>query len=71
MFILVIIAYVLIALIEATPLVKKKQRKELVLYSFIFLIAFTISLLLSLGVDIPSLAKVIENAVYTIIGPME
>lgn len=68
MVLLVILAYIVVGFLEIVPLVKKKQKKELVLYSFLFLTAFTISLLLSLGVKIPSPAKPIENAVRAITG---
>ena len=68
MFVLVILVYALIGFIEIVPLVKKKQRKELVLYSVTFGLAFIISLLLSLGVKIPSPAKPIERLVLFILG---
>ncbi|MCG8500524.1 MAG: hypothetical protein MJB12_08985 [Firmicutes bacterium] len=68
MFVLVILAYALIGFIEIVPLVQKKQRKELVLYSVTFGLAFIISLLLSLGVKIPSPARPIERLVLFILG---
>lgn len=68
MFILVILGYLIVGIIEITPLIKKGQKKELILYSAIFLFAFIISLLLSLGVDLPSPATPIEKAIRTIIG---
>ena len=66
--VLVILAYIIIGAIEIVPLVKKKEKKELVLYSATFLFAFVISVLLSLGVKIPSPAKPIEKIVMTILG---
>lgn len=68
MFVLIILAYIIIGIIEIVPMVKKKQKKELILYSVTLMIAFIISLLLSLGVDIPSPAKAIEKIVLTVIG---
>ena len=68
MFVLVILAYALIGFIEIVPLVQKKQHKELVLYSVTFGLAFIISLLLSLGVKIPSPARPIERLVLFILG---
>lgn len=67
MFVLVILAYLVIGLIEIIPLIKKGQMKELTLYSVLFLSAFVLSLLLSLGVDIPSPAVPIEKLVNAII----
>ncbi|MCT4618858.1 MAG: hypothetical protein N4A62_05665 [Marinisporobacter sp.] len=68
MIILIILAYIVIGVIEITPLVKKNQKKELILYSITFGVAFIISLLLGLGVKIPSPAKPIEKVVKMVIG---
>ncbi len=71
MFVLVILVYILIGIIEIVPLIKNNQKKELILYSFLFGAAFILSLLLSLGVDIPSPADYIQKAVEAIIGKQE
>lgn len=68
MFVLVILGYLIVGLVEIIPLIKKERKKELVLYSAIFLLAFVISLLLSLGVDLPSPATPIENVINFIVG---
>lgn len=68
MFILVIIAYSIIGILEIIPLIKKNQRKELILYTALFTIAFIMSLLLSLDVKIPSPAKPIEKMVKAVMG---
>ncbi|KXG74737.1 hypothetical protein [Thermotalea metallivorans] len=68
MVILVILFYLIIGIIEIMPLMGKKQKKELVLYGVLYGIAFVTSILLSLGVDIPSPAKPIENIVIAIMG---
>lgn len=68
MFVLVIVGYLIIGTIEMVPLYKKNKTKELVVYSIFFAAAFIISLLLSLGVKIPSPAKPIENIVNAILG---
>lgn len=68
MFVLVILAYLLIGIIEIVPMIKKGEKKELLLYSFLFFSAFGLSLLLSLGVEIPSPAKPIQKAVEAVIG---
>lgn len=67
MFILVILAYAVIGFIEIVPLVKRKQKKEVILYSVTFSCAFILSLLLSLGVDIPSPARPIERVVKAVL----
>lgn len=71
MFVLVILAYILIGVIEITPLIKSNQKKELVLYSFLFGAAFILSFLLSLGVEIPSPADYIQKVVEAVIGKQQ
>ena len=66
--VLVIIVYVIIGYIEIAHLYNKKQKKELVLYSITLIFAFTLSVLLCLGVKIPSPANPIEKIVMTILG---
>lgn len=68
MFILVILAYIIIGIVEILPMVKKNQKKELVLYSIIFSGAFVLSLLLSLGINVPSPARPIEKVIQAITG---
>ncbi|MBF8984066.1 hypothetical protein IZY60_11005 [Lutibacter sp. B2] len=66
--VLVILGYIIIGFIEMVPLYKKKQKKELVLYSVTFTIAFGMSLLISVGVKIPSPAEPIKKIVLVILG---
>lgn len=68
MFVIIIIGYIIIGIIEIIPLIKQNKKKELVLYSVLFGSAFIISLLLSIGVKIPSPAKPIEKIVEAIVG---
>lgn len=68
MYILIILGYIVIGVIEIVPLYKKNKKKELAVYTIFFMTAFIISLLLSLGVKIPSPAKPIENVVKAITG---
>lgn len=67
MFLLVLIPYTLIGIIEITPLVKARQVKKLLLYSVIFFVAFVISLLLSFNVKIPSPAKPMNDFYESIV----
>ncbi len=68
MFIIIIIIYLIIGIVEMYPLYKKNQKKELILYSVLFFVAFVMSLLLSLGIEIPSPADGIEKIVKGIVG---
>ncbi len=68
MVILIILGYVVIGIIEIIPLIKKGEKKELVVYSIIFISSFIISILLGLGFELPSPATPIENVIKSIIG---
>ncbi|WDV45278.1 hypothetical protein PV797_17375 [Clostridiaceae bacterium M8S5] len=68
MFLIVIIAYLIIGFLEIIPLYKKGDKKELIVYCSLLGIAFTISMLLSFGVDLPSPANGIRYIVELIIG---
>lgn len=50
----VVVIYLIIGVTEIPPLYMNKQKKELTVYCMFFSIAFAISLLLSLGVEIPN-----------------
>jgi len=60
MFILILIAFVIIALLEMVPLYKGKNKKEFILYSSLYTIALILSLLMSFGVKLPSVANFIK-----------
>lgn len=68
MFILVILAYAFIGFLEIVPLYKDGTKKELYVYCSLFAFAFVLSLLLSLGVKLPSPANGIRYIVESIIG---
>ncbi|WP_066502134.1 hypothetical protein [Abyssisolibacter fermentans] len=68
MFVLIILAYLIIGLLEIIPLYKQGDKKELIVYCTLFGFAFVLSLLLSFGVKIPSPANGIRVAVEAIIG---
>lgn len=63
MILLIILIYILIGFFEMFSLIKQNKKKELILYSVFFSWAFILSILLNLGVKIPSPAKPIENFV--------
>ncbi|QIB26975.1 hypothetical protein [Caloranaerobacter azorensis] len=60
---IVILIYSLAGFIEIFPMIKKKQKKRLILYSIFFIISFLISILLSIGIEISSPAVFIERIV--------
>ena len=65
---LIIIVYVLVGYWEIRPMYKKKEFKELAVYISLYSVAFAISILLSLGVKIPSPAEPIAKLVEAIVG---
>jgi RsiW-degrading membrane proteinase PrsW (M82 family) len=67
MYAFVILVYLIITLIELIPLIKTNKKKESVLYSFVMVSSFTISILLVAGVQLPSPADFIEDIISTFI----
>jgi len=60
MFVLVLAAFIVIALLEMVPLYKGKNKKEFILYCSLYSIAFILSMLMSFGVKLPSVANFIK-----------
>lgn len=68
MFVLIIIVFAFIAWLEMVPLYRRRMMKELSLYAVLYTIALVLSLLMSFGVEIPSVARMIENIVNLFLG---
>lgn len=64
----IILFYAFICVVELTPLIKRKQIRELLAYSTIISIAFTLSILLGLGIDLPDPSEPIRKFVFAAIG---
>lgn len=60
MFILVLLAFGIIALAEVPSLVKKKMWRELAAFSLYFLLGLALSLPQALGLKLPNPTKAIE-----------
>ncbi|WP_018248833.1 hypothetical protein [Orenia marismortui] len=65
--ILIIIAYIIIALLEIPALMKETNKRELILYSLLFSSSLAFSILLGLEIKLIDPAKIIENIVKLII----
>lgn len=63
MILFVIIGYLLVSFIDMVPLIQQKKKKEAILYGVLMVCAFTLSVLLSLGIPVPSPAHPIENLI--------
>lgn len=63
MLIILLLAYAAIAFFQVPSLVKKKQKRELIAFSCFLVLAFIFSMLLSLGVKIPSPLKMIQYVI--------
>ncbi|MHC1684795.1 MAG: hypothetical protein AB6733_17920 [Clostridiaceae bacterium] len=63
MIFLLIFVFITIAILEIPKLIKKKYRKELGVFMFFFSTSIIISLLIVLGVNVPSPVGWLENFV--------
>ncbi|MDF2547315.1 MAG: hypothetical protein K0R93_2213 [Anaerosolibacter sp.] len=68
MVVVIIIAYMVIGFLEIVPLVQQGEKKKIVLYTMTLFLAFVISLLLGLGIHIPSPATPIERLIQAVVG---
>lgn len=66
--VILIVGFALIALVDFPSVMKARQLKEIVVYSSLFILAFVISLLQIMHIDVPSPAKglwfLIENVLH-------
>lgn len=65
--IIVIIIFGVIGVTEIVPLVRDKKKKELIVYSIFFSMAFVLMLLFSLEVEIPQISKGIQAVVESVV----
>ncbi len=68
MIVLVLLSYTAIGYFEILPLKKNKETRKLVVYAIFFFVALVVSVMLSLGVKIPSPAIIMEKIVYSFTG---
>lgn len=62
----IIVAYIAVICFEVIQLLKNNQKKEMILYLGVMIISLVISVLLSIGVKIPSPAVFIQKIVTMI-----
>ena len=68
MFLLVIISYIIVMFFESIPLLKEKKSGKIILYFSLIIFSMIISILLSLGVQLPSPSTPIKNIIVSIFG---
>ena len=68
MFLLVIIFYIIVIFFEIVVLLKEKNIGKIVLYFSLIIFSMIISILLTLGVQLPSPSNQIKNIVISIFG---
>lgn len=68
MFVLVLIAYTILVIFEFIPLYKQKLWRDFWVNIVLLIFSFSIAMLLSFGVKIPSPANPIKDAITSIIG---
>ncbi len=61
MFLLVIAVFIIIGFLEIVPLIKENEKRQIILYLFLYLCAFLITFLLSIGIEIPTPAKPLND----------
>ncbi|MBU3146647.1 hypothetical protein [Clostridium sp. CF012] len=68
MFLLVIISYIIVMLFETIPLLKEKNSGKIFFYFSLIMFSMIISVLLTLGVQLPSPSNGIKYIVEGIFG---
>lgn len=63
---IVIIIFALIGVTEIVPLARDKKTKELVIYIIFFGVTFVLSILYSVGVQLPQVSKGINAVIETL-----
>lgn len=66
MFIIIIISYIIVMFFEIKTLIKEKNRGKIIFYFSLTMFTMIISILLSLGVQLPSPSNGIKNIVEAI-----
>ena len=66
MFLFVIIAYIIVIFFESMPLLKEKNKGKIIFYFSVIIFSMIISILLSLGVQLPSPSNGLRNIVEAI-----
>lgn len=68
MLLLVLIPYIIVMSFESVPLFKENNRGKIIFYFSMIIFSMTISILLTLGVQLPSPSNVIKTIVVSIFG---
>ncbi|WHH58633.1 hypothetical protein QKW49_23025 [Petroclostridium sp. X23] len=68
MIFLLIMVFIGIALFEVPDLIRKKYRRELIVFSLFLLLAFTMAILQTIGVEIPNPSNGIAYVVKDLLG---
>ncbi|MBC8061334.1 MAG: hypothetical protein H7Y18_11820 [Clostridiaceae bacterium] len=68
MFLLVIISYIIVMFFETPILLKEKNSGKIIFYFSLIIFSMIISVLLSLGVQLPSPSNPIKTIVISIFG---
>lgn len=68
MVIIIIIFYIILMFFETLELLKEKNSGKIIFYFFLITFSMIISVLLALGVELPSPSNLIKNIVVSIFG---
>ena len=68
MVVMISFIYIIVIFLEVIPLSKNSPKKETIIYLIMMTVSLLMSILIVIGIKIPSPAKFIENIVKVIIG---
>jgi hypothetical protein len=68
MVVIVIVAYMVLAIFEFVPLYKEKQFPDIWVNGALFFLSLGVAILLSIGVDLPSPSAPIREVITSIFG---
>jgi hypothetical protein len=62
-----ILIYLFLTLAEVFPLLRKKQKKQIIVYIMIMLVSLTLTINIAVGTNIPSIASVTRKLLLPIL----
>ncbi len=65
--VILVLGFTMLALVDFPSILKAKQTQELLVYSSLFILAFVISLLQVMNIDVPSPAKGLEYLIKNVL----
>jgi len=64
-FVYLIIPYIALSFFKVKYFIKEKKKRELVFFSIVITIAFTLTLLFSMNIEVPSVDKLVGDLIMS------